>query len=196
MIAAIDRSGSKSGSNGACPPLAKDAAGCNVPAEARIMRKLIGIAAAGALLAGQPVQAACIDEPVRMAARLHEFEFMMQSVMLRCSRIGVPMQEHFDQLVSAQRARFDEAFGTLQRYFTEKHGPQKAHNGSLELLSTTIANKYGGGNTNRVACNQFDSILAKASLKPSGSVDLLAVFATGMIAKPTLEERFCPAGQP
>lgn len=160
------------------------------------MRRLIALVTGAALLAAQPVHAACIDEPVRMAARLHEFEFMMQSIMLRCSRIGVPMQEHFDQLVTAQRSRFDAAFGTLQRYFTEKHGPQQAHNGSLELLSTTIANKYGGGNTNRVVCNQFDSVLTKASLKPVGAVDLLVVIATGLIARPMLEERFCPISKP
>lgn len=160
------------------------------------MRKLVTGLAVVALVAVQPVRAACIDEPVRNAARLHEFEYMMQSVMLRCSKVGVAMQDHFDQLVTVQRARFDDAVGVLQRFFTDRHGPQAAHNGSLELLATMIANKYGGGNTNQVVCRQFDNVLTKASIRSTGKVDLLTVLANGMVARPTLEERYCPVGKP
>ncbi len=161
-----------------------------------MIRRFVALVGAMALVATQPVQAACIDEPVRMAARLHEFEIMMQSIMLRCSKVGIAMQDHFGQLEAAQRARFDEATGLLKHYFTDKLGVQVAHKGSLDLLSTIIANKYGGGNTNLVGCRQFDFVLTKASIKAAGKVDMLSVIATGLVARPTLEQRFCPAEKP
>lgn len=157
-------------------------------------RTAIAAIAGLALVGATPVRAACIDEPVAAAARVHEFETMMMDVSLRCSRMGVAMQEHYDTMVSAHHTVFEDAAARLQRFFAGSAGSEPRHGGLYERYSTLLANHYGMGNTSLMACRLFDGVATEVARAADGGVVLGAV-AKAMIEHSMLERATCP-GQP
>lgn len=153
------------------------------------MRGGIAVLAALALLCSGEARAACIDEPVTTAARLHEFEMMMMDVSLRCTRLGIAMQADFDGMVTAHRSLFDEASVRLRRFFGE--GVDGPHHGSAyDRYATLLANRYGGGNTSLDACRVFDGVAAEVA-KAGDSGRMLGAVARAMIEHPLLERATC-----
>jgi hypothetical protein len=150
-----------------------------------------GFAAIGLILAGT-AQAACIDEPVLAAARLHEFETMMMDVSLRCNRIGVAMQGHFNAMVGVHHAQLDQASQRLQRFFARDAVADAQHGGLYDRYATLIANRYGAGNTSLDTCRVFDALADEVSRAGDGGRVLGAV-ALAMIGHPLLESATCPA---
>jgi len=154
-----------------------------------VKRRLFLMAGALALIASQPAQAACVDGQTVSAARLNEFETMMMTVSLRCSRIGVNMRPTFDSMVEANRQRFEEASAKVQKFFST--GTAKAHGGAFDLYSTRIANKYGAGGTTPDTCRMFDALGKELSRLVQGG-QILATVAEAMIRKPVIQDPTCP----
>ena len=154
------------------------------------MRALALLAAIG-LAWGGAAQAACIDEPVVGAARLHEFELLMMDVSLRCTRMGVAMEPHYQAMIGAHQALFEAAVQRLQHFFAI--GEDDTHHGGLyDRYATLIANRYGGGNTSVAACRVFDGLAVEVVRAADGG-RTLGVVAQAMIAHPLLESATCPA---
>jgi len=155
--------------------------------------RIVGLVAAGLVLAAAgTADAACIDEPVVGAARLHEFEMLMMDVSLRCSRLGVAMQPHYDSMVDAHRSLFDGAAQRLQRYFATDATADAHHRGLYDRYATMIANRYGGGNTSLDHCRVFDAVAVEVARAGDGG-RMLGAVAQAMVAHPVLERATCPA---
>jgi hypothetical protein len=154
------------------------------------MKALALVIAAAALACGGTAQAACIDEPVIGAARLHEFEMLMMDVSLRCTRMGVAMQAHYDAMVETHHALFEAAVKRLQHFFAI--GDEGHHGGLYDRYATLIANRYGGGNTSADACHVFDGVTVEVTRAADGG-RMLGAVAQAMIAHPLLESATCPA---
>ena len=137
-------------------------------------------------------QAACIDPPVLGAARLHEFETMMMDASLRCNRIGVAMQTHYESMVVAHRVKFEEAAHKLQHYFALAADKEAQHGGAFDRYATLIANRYGGGNTSLDTCRVLDGIVHEIAIATDDGRVLGAV-ALAMIEHPLLERATCVA---
>ena len=97
------------------------------------------LAACLALAGVDTVRAACIDETLTHAARLHEFEMLMMNVSLRCSLMGVDMRPHYEAMVSAHQAQFDGAAQRLQHYFATSGQAETRHGGLYDRYATLIA---------------------------------------------------------
>jgi len=145
-----------------------------------------------ALLVSGSAQAACIDQPMLSAARLHEFETMMMDVSLRCNRIGVAMDIHYENMVVANRIRFEEAAHKLQHYFALDAAKEAQHGGAYDSYATLIANRYGGGNTSIDTCRVFDGIANEIAIATDGG-RMLGAVAQAMIVHPMLERATCAA---
>ena len=159
----------------------------------RMAGRRAALGAAGlALVVSGTAQAACIDQPMQGAARLHEFGMMMMDVSLRCNRIGVAMQAHYDSMVVANSAQFEDAARKLQHYFAPDATAGVHHGGLFDRYATLIANRYGGGNTSLDTCRVFDGIAHEVALAADGG-RMLAAVAQAMIVHPTLERATCPA---
>lgn len=137
-------------------------------------------------------RAACIDEPLANAARLHEFEMLMMNVSLRCSLMGVEMRPHYDAMVTAHQAQFDAATQRLQHYFATGTGPESRHGGLYDRYATLIANRYGGGNTSLNSCRAFDAVSVEL-IRATDNGRTLGVVALAMVAHPVLERATCVA---
>ncbi len=137
-------------------------------------------------------QAACIDQPMLGAARLHEFGMMMMDVSLRCNRIGVQMQSHYDSMVVAHRVQFEDAARRLQHYFAPDAAADVHHGGSFDRYATLIANRYGGGSTSLDTCRVFDGIANEVARAADGG-RMLGAVAQAMVAHPMLERATCVA---
>lgn len=144
-----------------------------------------------ALVVSGSARATCIDPPMLHAARLHEFGMMMMDVSLRCNRIGVVMQPHYESMVGAHRAQFEDAARKLQHYFAPDATAEAHHGGSFDRYATLIANRYGGGNTSLDTCRVFDGIAHEVSLATDGG-RMLGAVAQAMIEHPMLERATCP----
>jgi hypothetical protein len=149
------------------------------------------LAAALALAGTQTARAACIDAPVARAARLHEFATLMMDVSLRCSRFGVPMQPHYEAMISAHQGLFDDAVQRLQGYFATAGGPATQHGGLFDRYATMIANRYGGGSTSLDACRVFDAVAVEV-VRAADNGRTLGAVAQAMIEHPVLERATCP----
>jgi hypothetical protein len=146
--------------------------------------------AAGLALAGaETARAACIDEPVASAARLHEFEMLMMDVSLRCTRIGVEMQAHYEAMVTTHQGLFNDAARRLQSYFSTSGDAR--HGGLYDRYATLIANHYGGGNTSLDSCRVFDAVAVEVT-RAGDSGRMLGAVAQAMVAHPVLEIATCP----
>ncbi len=150
-----------------------------------------GFAVIGLVLAGT-AKAACIDEPVIAAARLHEFETMMMDVSLRCNRVGVAMQGHFNAMIGVHHAQFDEASQRLQHFFARDTVADVQHGGLYDRYATLIANRYGAGSTSLDSCRVFDALADEVSRAGDGG-RMLGAVALAMIGHPLLESATCPA---
>ena len=157
------------------------------------MRRSVGLVAAVlALILAGTADAACIEEPVVGAARLHEFEMLMMDVSLRCTRIGVAMQPHYDSMIGVHRSLFDGAAQRLQRFFATDAVADAHHRGLYDRYATMIANRYGGGNTSLDTCRVFDAVAVEVARAGDGG-RMLGAVAQAMIAHPLLEAATCPA---
>jgi hypothetical protein len=149
--------------------------------------------AAGLALAGaETAKAGCIEEPVASAARLHEFEMLMMDVSLRCTRIGVAMQPHYEAMVTAHQRLFDDAARRLQSFFATNARDDAHHRGLYDRYATLIANRYGGGNSSLDRCRMFDA-LAVEVVRAADAGHTLGIVAQGLIAHPLLEIATCPS---
>jgi hypothetical protein len=155
-------------------------------------RGVMALGAALALAWSGTAQAACIDEPVVGAARLHEFEMLMMDVSLHCTRMGVAMQAHYDTMISVHHVLFEQAVQRLQHFFAIGTGAETHHGGLYDRYATLIANRYGGGNTSFDACRVFDGVAVEVAKAGDGG-RMLGAVAQAMIAHPLLESATCPA---
>jgi hypothetical protein len=151
------------------------------------------IAAALALTGAHVSRAACIEAPVANAARLHEFGTLMMDVSLRCGLMGVAMQPHYEDMVHAHQAQFDDAVRRLQHFFVTSPGggAEARHGGLYDRYATLIANRYGGGNTSLDSCHLLDGIAVELARAGDGG-RMLGAVALAMIAHPVLEQATCP----
>jgi len=115
---------------------------------------------------------------------------MMMDVSLRCNRIGVAMEAHYDRMVVANRIRFDEAAHKLQHYFALDAAKEAQHGGAYDSYATLIANRYGGGNTSVDTCRVFDGIANEIAIATDGG-RMLGAVAQAMIVHPMLERATC-----
>ena len=149
------------------------------------------LAACLALAGVDTVRAACIDETLTHAARLHEFEMLMMNVSLRCSLMGVDMRPHYEAMVSAHQAQFDGAAQRLQHYFATSGQAETRHGGLYDRYATLIANRYGGGNTSLDSCHLFDSVVVEITRAAGDSGRTLGAVAHAMVEHPVLERATC-----
>jgi len=152
--------------------------------------RAVALAAALALCGAETARAGCIDEPVTNAARLHEFEMLMMDVSLRCTRLGVAMQAHYEALITTHQALFDEAVRRLQGYFATDADADAHHRGLYDRYATLIANRYGGGNTSLDSCRVFDGVAVEVA-RAADRGRMLGAVAQAMIAHPVLEQATC-----
>jgi hypothetical protein len=148
---------------------------------------------AGLALAGiDTARAACIDEALTKAARLHEFEMLMMNVSLRCSLMGVDMRPHYEAMVTTHQSLFDAAAQRLQHYFATKAGAEARHGGLYDRYATLIANRYGGGNTSLDSCRVLDAVTVELT-RATDDGRTLGVVAQAMVEHPLLERATCAA---
>jgi hypothetical protein len=162
-----------------------------VTGRSRGRRATVLLAAVLALAGAETARAGCIDAPVTNAARLHEFEVLMMDVSLRCTRLGVAMQVHYDALISTHQSMFDNAVHRLQSYFATSAGDDAHHRGLFDRYATLIANRYGGGDTSLDSCRVFDAVAVEVT-RAGDSGRMLGAVAQAMIAHPVLERATCP----
>lgn len=162
-------------------------------ADVRRRARIAALLAAGLALGGVDcARAACIDQPVVGAARLHEFSTLMMDVSLRCSLVGVPMRPHFEAMTAAHQSLFDAAVNRLQSFFASGGVAADQHGGLYDRYATMVANRYGGGSTSVATCRTFDAIVVELARANDGG-RTLAMVAQAMIAHPLLERATCPA---
>jgi hypothetical protein len=155
-------------------------------------RGALALLMAGMALAGiDTARAACIDESLAHAARLHEFEMLMMNVSLRCSLMGVDMRPHYEAMVAAHQAQFDSAAQRLQHYFATTGAPETRHGGLYDRYATLIANRYGGGNTSLDSCRIFDSVAVEVTRAAPDNGRTLSAVAQAMVEHPVLERATC-----
>ena len=145
-----------------------------------------------ALMLAQVAQAqACSDEPGRneiaSSARLVEFETLMMTVSLRCTRAGIELRSHYENMVANNAARFGGAQAAVERYLGAGHGA------GYDRYVTRVANRYGGGATSQEQCSMFRAVAQTLARKDSDPRALVAV-AYAMIAEPTLRQDICNLG--
>jgi hypothetical protein len=150
---------------------------------------LLALAACAGLTANT-AQAACIDDTLAHAARLHEFEMMTMNASLRCSLQGIDWRSDYDAMVSAHQARFDGAAQALQRYFAGGAQVDAHHGGAWDRYATLIANRYGGGTTTPDACRAFAAVVVEVA-RASADDRTLGAVARAMVEHPLLERATC-----
>lgn len=167
-------------------------AGPSTTRRSLIRQRAVLLLAALALTGAQSAQATCIDPPVTSAARLHEFSTLMMDVSLRCGLMGVRMQPHYETMISAHQALFDDAVRRLQHYFatTTAAGDDARHGGLYDRYATLIANRYGAGNTSLDSCHVFDAVAVEVARAGDGG-RMLGAVAQAMIVHPVLEQATC-----
>jgi len=150
----------------------------------------LALAAVAMLAATTTAQAACIDDTLAHAARLHEFEMMTMNASLRCSLQGIDWRGHYEAMVTAHQARFDGAAQALQAFFAGGGPVDPRHGGAWDRYATLIANRYGGGSTTPEACRAFDAVVVEVTRAAPDDRTLLTV-ARAMVEHPLLERATC-----
>ena len=140
--------------------------------------------------AAEPV-ASCLDTATLAAARTHQFQTMMMTVSLRCKTYGVDVETSFSQMMQVHQAVFSAADKAVHGYIGPAHG--FADKRAYDTYATLVANRYGGGATNPMACAALDRAIKSVIADTSGSK--LHFVASAMIAKPEMERFACAPAQ-
>lgn len=138
------------------------------------------LAALSSLVGGQTAQA-CAADDLASAARLVEFETLMMTVSLRCTRAGMDLRPAYDSMIAASAMRFEQAQEALARQLGNSRGA------GYDRYVTQVANRYGGGVTDPTRCAMFRAVATELAQNPSQ----LPLVADAMVPSPLLREAGC-----
>lgn len=149
-------------------------------------------AAAATLVFGQAAQAApCLDPALREAARLHQFETLVMTVALRCKPHGVDVEASLSRMMAVHAAYFGAADRLVRGYLDGGHngGRAGATAHAFDAYATRVANRYGGGASNPLACQAVDETVRAVIADPGGAT--LHRVASAMVAESEMERQAC-----
>lgn len=157
------------------------------------LRIAFALAGAAALFAAQSASAAACWQPATIgAARLNEFRTLMLVVTLRCKAGGIDFRPSYESFL----ARHAEEIGRAQQQLAAHFGADRTREGRLVMdrYLTSIANSYGSGRSDRMACGSFEAIANELS-RPAVGPDMLETLALEMVRDPQLDAPRCPRTQ-
>ena len=154
------------------------------------MRKIL-CAAAAALSALSPAQAACWSSDQVDAALVRNLQTYLMVETLRCSAVGYDITQHYNSFVRGNRIALGSANDELKAFFIAASGPVGGQS-SYDRFTTSLANTYGGDPTSDESCAYARGLAYEASLM-ANSNDGLAVMADREGLYPALPGGRCPA---
>ena len=134
------------------------------------MRKLM-CAAAVALSAVSPANAACWSADHASAARIRDLQTFLMVETLRCNAMGFNISADYNAFVRGNRAAIGQTNRQLKSFFIRSSGPVYGQS-AYDRFTTRLANSYGSARTNEDTCGMAASVAAEAAQMDNSSEGL------------------------
>ncbi|MEK6638081.1 MAG: hypothetical protein AABY88_08365 [Pseudomonadota bacterium] len=155
------------------------------------MTTTIGKMVAAATLAALTVtsaNAACWSPASVSAAKVRDFEAMLRSASVRCSKEVPVIKAAYSRFVTLSRPAFVEANNTVRAHFAADNGLVGSFSAYNTFLAS-ITNSYGPGTTG-IGCADFAAFIDAANAEGAAPA-VIARLADEAGASPTLVGQRC-----